>query len=473
MGVVEIAMSRMKALAPAAITYFVLAALLSAFCLSAIDTWHLGYGWHDQQRIYQLLLLCPCAVLAVFLPQKALPRPALLLLASLLFLGLCSSVLSLWPHWALKEWSRYGALLLLALLVGGLADRPTLQNFILWSMAAVGFIHAFQFLVYYLMAFVTGIRMLNADVLFSGFSNPRFFGQFQVMLMPVMAMLVERCRQQRRTSTAVLLGLALINQWCIAFTLGGRGLWLGLLASHLALLLINRQLWRILALQVGAALLGFLLFLLLFKLIPLWLGLDPVLRESLRTSLSGRERIWQWAWEMAMANPWFGVGPMHFSASYNPIAAHPHQVVLQWLAEWGFAATFIAIALAAWGLLHGARYLRQASIKELDAGLWVAIVGALVLAQVDGVFVMPYTETWLALLIGLAIARWSYPAPAKISQRIMLGILAIPVVLVLGQVLIKEAPTLPASQENVLKEHNTGWTPRFWSHGWLPKNTAR
>lgn len=335
-------------------------------------------------------------------------------------------------------------------------------------MAAVGFIHAFQFLVYYLMAFVTGIRMLDADILFSGFSNPRFFGQFQVMLMPVMALLVERCRQQRRTSIAILLGLALISQWCIAFTLGGRGLWLGLLAGHLALLLINRQLWHILVLQASAALLGFLLFLLLFKLIPLWLGLDPILRDNLRTSLSGRERIWQWAWEMALANPWLGVGPMHYSATYNPIAAHPHQVVLQWLAEWGFAATLIALAIGAWGLLHGARCLRQASANELDAGLWVAIVGALVLAQVDGVFVMPYTETWLALLIGLALARWSKPATPSRTQRLACAIVAFPVLLVLGKVLISEAPTLPQTVDTYMSQHHTGWTPRFWSQGWIP-----
>ncbi|WP_278398099.1 O-antigen ligase family protein [Stutzerimonas kunmingensis] len=464
----EITLSRMKAFTPAAITCFLLALLLTAFWLSAIQTLHSEYSWHDQQRIYQLLLLCTCAFLVTLIPQAALPRLALFLLSGLLLLGLCSSMLAAWPEWALKEWSRYAGLIILALAIGGLAARPIWLNFVLWAMAAIGFIHAFQFLVYYLMAFITGIRMLHADILFSGFSNPRFLGQFQVMLLPVMALLVERCRQHRRVALAGLLGLTLATQWCIAFVLGGRGLWLGLLASHLALLLINRQLWRILALQVAAALLGFLLFLLLFKLIPLWLGLDPVLRDGLRTTLSGRERIWQSAWEMALANPWLGVGPMHYSATYNPIAAHPHQVVLQWLAEWGFAATLIALALGAWGLLHGARCLRQTSANELDSGLWVAIVGALVLAQVDGVFVMPYTETWLALLIGLGLARWSKPATSTRTQRISCAIIAIPVLLVLGKALISEAPILPETADAYMTQHQTGWTPRFWLQGWIP-----
>src|SRR5690606_7846536 len=123
-------------------------------------------------------------------------------------------------------------------------------------------------------------------------------------------------------------------------------------------------------------------------------------------TLSGREKIWLWAWEMAIANPWLGVGPLHYAAVVNPIAAHPHQVVLQWLAEWGFIATFLAIVITVMGLIYSARYLRQDRAENLDAALWVSIVGALILAQVDGVFVMPYTETWLALLLGLAVARW-------------------------------------------------------------------
>ncbi len=458
----------MTKISPITSTYALLAALLITFCAAAIDTWHLGYTWHDQQRIYQLILLCACAPLAALLPQANLPRPALLLLVAMLFLGLLSSALAAWPQWALKEWGRYSGLLLLTLLVGGLAERPKWQSLILGAMVAVGFIHAFQFLVYYAMAFVTGIRMLDADLLFNGFSNPRFFGQFQVILFPTMAVMVKRCCQQNRASTAALLALALITQWCIAFALGGRGLWLGLLTSHLALLLINRQLWRIVALQAGAALLGFALFLVLFKLIPSWLELHPILRDSMRTSLSGRELIWQGAWEMAQANPWLGIGPMHYSASYNPIAAHPHQVVLQWLAEWGIAATLIALVIGAWGLMHGTFHLRQPSATELDAGIWVAIVGALVLAQVDGIFVMPYIETWLALLIGLALARWTSPSKTKLYQRVACGLIAIPVVLVLGRVLINEVPSLPQSQEKYMQEHRTGWTPRFWSQGWIP-----
>lgn len=458
----------MKTFTLATSPYTLLAFLIAAFCLSSIEMWHTGYGWHDQQRIYQLLLLCACAPLSALTHQRSLPRAALLLLGGLLLLGLCSSALASWPQWALKEWTRYAGLLLLALFVGGMKENSAWHYFILWAITAVGCIHTLQFLVYYIAAFITEIRMLNADILFSGFSNPRFFGQFQVMLMPVMLVLFRQCYLQQRGSLAILLGLALVIQWCIAFLLGGRGLWLGLAVSHFALLLINRQLRLTVGLQLGAALLGFALFIMLFKLIPFWLGLDPVIQDGLRTSLSGRESIWQSALGMAIANPWLGVGPMHFAATYNPVAAHPHQVILQWLAEWGFPATSLVLILGAWGLLHGARCLRRASANELDAGLWVAIAGALILAQVDGIFVMPYAETWLAFLIGLALARWAEPVPSSLIQRLACAILAIPVLVILVKVLLIEAPNLPQASEAYMTEHHTGWTPRFWLQGWIP-----
>ncbi|WP_313482326.1 O-antigen ligase family protein [Stutzerimonas kunmingensis] len=453
-----------------AIGLSILLVLFAAFCASAVETWHIGYGWHDQQRIYQLFFIVTSVLLAAFLPQSTLPRLAQLLLLGLFILGLCSSLLSDWPAWALKEWARYAGLTLLALLIGGLAQRSAVREVILWAIAIVGFIHAFQFLIFYLMAFTTGIRMLNVDILFNGFANPRFFGQFQVMLLPALAFMIIQCNQKQRSGIASLLFMALVTQWCIAFSLGGRGLWLGLLVGHGTVVLINHKLWRIPTLQIASALVGLLIFLLLFKLIPLWQGIDPSLRDSLRVGLSGREYVWQWAWDMAIANPWLGVGPMHYSATYNPIAAHPHQVVLQWLAEWGFAATSIALILGGWGLVHGSLRLRKTT-NELDAGLWVAIVGAMVLAQVDGVFVMPYSETWLAILIGLALSRWANCAPVVHSQRAFTALLAIPVVLILARVLLVEAPALPRTEEEYLR-HNAGGKPRFWQQGWIPMDPA-
>src|SRR5690554_7983592 len=104
--------------------------------------------------------------------------------------------------------------------------------------------------------------------------------------------------------------------------------------SHAALIIFFPRFWRLLAVQAAAGLLGFIVFYLMFTVVPEWLGQTSVIRDSMRFGLSKREVIWQLAWDMFVANPWLGVGPMHFSAEVNSVAAHPHQVVLQWLAEW-------------------------------------------------------------------------------------------------------------------------------------------
>lgn len=452
-----------------ALSLMVLALFILLFAFASIDIWHPGLTWHDQQRIYQLVLLGAASILLLVQPVSTLPPLAFILLVAVFCIGLTSVLQAEWPLWALKEWGRFVGLTILSLLLGSVARQHRIAVAVLGLMAAIGFLHAFQFIVYYSTAFITGIQLLKADLLFNGFSNPRFFAQFQVLLMPVLGCLILQFRQSRRAVTLLLVS-ALAVQWCIALTLGGRGLWLGLATSAALLLVIAPRYWRLIAVQGAAGLLGATLFILLFYLIPAWLDITPDLRDNLRTSMSGRERIWLWAWEMAQANPWLGVGPMHYAATYNPIAAHPHQVVLQWAAEWGMPATLMAVALGLWGMIFGITRIRHGELDNIGAALWLAIAGALVLAQVDGVFVMPYSETWLAILVGLALARWSsssQPQPQPV-QRIIFQVLAIPVVPIIANVMFNEVPTLQKDTEAYMEKYHTGWTPRFWAQGWLP-----
>lgn len=442
------------------------------FISSLLDTWHTGFSWNDQQRFYQLMLLCITAGIVCFLPMQTLPRYAIPLLLAVLIFGLLSSFFADFQLWAFKEWARYAGLFILAMVITYNARKVWFLKALLYLLAAAAFLNAFQFFTYYLMAFATGILMFNADLLFNGFSNPRFLNQFQMLFMPILAYLAFyhwQAAHRYSKLLASIIFITLLVQWCIAFSLGGRGLWLGLAVSHAALIIFFPRFWRLLAVQAAAGLLGFILFYLMFTVVPEWLGQTSVIRDSMRFGLSKREVIWQMAWDMFLANPWLGVGPMHFSAEVNSVAAHPHQVVLQWLAEWGIFATLAAIFIAVWGMFHGLRFVRSEKGQPLDAALWMSILGALALAQVDGVFVMPYTETWLAILIGLAMARWSKPSTAESRwQTYSLRILTIPVILILGNVLINEVPTLAQDSEAHMEKHGTGYTPRFWMQGWIP-----
>ncbi len=442
-----------------------------------LANWHLDFGWHDQQRLYQLILLCIAASLTYFLPAATLPRYALVLLLTLLGFGLLSSCFASFPAWALKEWARYAGLLILALMIASSAREPWFFKAILYLLAGSAFLKALQALLYYLLALaVDNALMFNTVLMFYGFSNPRFLNQFQMLCMPVLAYLTLQQWQAKHRYSKLLSSIfffTLLLQWCIAFSLGGRGLWLGLAASHSALIVFFPRFWSLLSVQTAGGLLGFILFYLMFTIIPEWLGKTSVVIDNMRLGLSNREIIWQIAWDKFLAQPWLGLGPMHFSAEVNPFAAHPHQVILQWLAEWGIFASLIATFIVVWGMSHGLRHVRSRTGEQVDAALWMSILGALTLAQVDGVFVMPYTETWLAILIGLAIARWShtqavYKMQENRWQTYSLRLLAVPVILVLGNVLINQVPTLVQDSQAHMEKHRTGYTPRFWIQGWIP-----
>ncbi|HEQ0179443.1 TPA: O-antigen ligase family protein [Pseudomonas aeruginosa] len=446
----------------------VLLMLISIPLLSPVVYCGFSENWHDQQRILQLLVLSGSSLLLLFsFPLTFSGREAHAALLFILGLGSVSSFLSANPSWAFKEWSVFAGLMLFSFNIS--ASPEWVRRTALWGLVVLGGFFCYQFLLSYLSAFVSGLRELNPGVLLSGFSNVRTMGQFQAMLLPLIAALGLYLRETGRFRLSWLVMLLLAIQWCISFALAGRGLWLGFAVAHLALCWIGPVGRRFLIVQLSAAFVGLALYFLLMVALPTWLGIDMTLMSGMRSGLSLRDVLWRDAWGMFVAHPLLGVGPMHFSAVPNSVGAHPHQMLLQWFAEWGGVAGLLVVGLMILGLLRGARYLREQG-DPMDAGLWLALVSVLVLvlAQVDGVFVMPFTQTVLALLVGIAMARWSKPVAPSPAQRWLCRGLAVVVIVVLGRVLLLEVPGLTAAEERYLEIHGGGEAPRFWIQGWIP-----
>ncbi len=440
----------------------VLLMLISIPLLSPVVYCGFSENWHDQQRILQLLVLSGSSLLLLFsFPLTFSGKEAHAALLFILGLGSVSAFLSANPSWAFKEWSVFAGLMLFSFNIS--ASPEWVRRTALWGLVVLGGFFCYQFLLSYLSAFVSGLRELNPGVLLSGFSNVRTMGQFQAMLLPLMAALGLYLRETGRFRLSWLVMLLLAIQWCISFALAGRGLWLGFAVAHLALCWIGPVGRRFLIVQLSAAFVGLALYFLLMVALPTWLGIDMTLMSGMRL----RDVLWRDAWGMFVAHPLLGVGPMHFSAVPNSVGAHPHQMLLQWFAEWGGVAGLLVVGLMILGLLRGARYLREQG-DPMDAGLWLALVSVLVLAQVDGVFVMPFTQTVLALLVGIAMARWSKPVVPSPAQRWLCRGLAVVVIVVLGRVLLLEVPGLTAAEERYLEVHGGGEAPRFWIQGWIP-----
>ncbi|HGM5070572.1 TPA: O-antigen ligase family protein [Pseudomonas aeruginosa] len=373
----------------------VLLMLISIPLLSPVVYCGFSENWHDQQRILQLLVLSGSSLLLLFsFPLTFSGREAHAALLFILGLGSVSSFLSANPSWAFKEWSVFAGLMLFSFNIS--ASPEWVRRTALWGLVVLGGFFCYQFLLSYLSAFVSGLRELNPGVLLSGFSNVRTMGQFQAMLLPLIAALGLYLRETGRFRLSWLVMLLLAIQWCISFALAGRGLWLGFAVAHLALCWIGPVGRRFLIVQLSAAFVGLALYFLLMVALPTWLGIDMTLMSGMRSGLSLRDVLWRDAWGMFVAHPLLGVGPMHFSAVPNSVGAHPHQMLLQWFAEWGGVAGLLVVGLMILGLLRGARYLREQG-DPMDAGLWLALVSVLVLAQVDGVFVMPFTQDRIGL----------------------------------------------------------------------------
>lgn len=305
----------------------ILLLLISILLLSPIVYCGVSDNWHDQQRILQLVVLSGSSLLLLFsFPLPFARRMVQVTLLVILGLGSVSAFLSANPSWAFKEWSVFAGLMLFSFNIS--ASPEWVRRIALWGLVVLGGFFCYQFLLSYLAAFVSGLRELNPRVLLSGFSNVRTMGQFQAMLLPLMAALGLYLRETGRFRLSRLVMLLLAIQWCISFALAGRGLWLGFAVAHLALCWIGPVGRRFLIVQLSAVFVGLALYFLLMVALPTWLGIDMTLMSGMRSGLSLRDVLWRDAWGMFVAHPLLGVGPMHFSAVPNSVGAHPHQMLL-------------------------------------------------------------------------------------------------------------------------------------------------
>lgn len=428
----------------------------------------LGLDWHDQQRVGELIFVG--VALFLFLVKSGcrscISGGSLIIVFAL---GLVSVAFSEYPMWAAREWGRYFGLLAVVLVLGELGRDIWVRQSVLYAAALIAFVLAGMFFIYYCVALIGSINNINPSVLLYGFDNPRFLGQFQVLLFPLLVAIFHFFWRSGFSLLAIAVLVVGIAHWCIAWALGGRGVWLGFILANTALLILTRSSWFFVRLQLLAAVLGGLLFLMLFVVVPEYFGIEVRGLDGLRTGLSAREKIWSIAWNMAVENPFFGVGPLHFSAVWNHIAAHPHQVVLQWIAEWGFPATFLAISVLLRGMWRGASLIRlNEPADPLDLALWSGLLAGLILGQVDGVFVMPYSEGWMAVLAGLALSRWSEGTKTVNwwwGGGKIFGLLAL--LIVLYQLFV-DVPDLKRMQMQFYETNSIGSPPRLWGQGWIP-----
>jgi putative inorganic carbon (hco3(-)) transporter len=401
--------------------------------------------WKTQTQ-YAIYLLIALAGVSALL--SASPRHAVLEICS--FVGLfyvCQFTAVLWREYRMRmvQWLVY------AIFLGAV-------------FYMVGFYTG------YLASFLENIPLYWPEPFF-GFSNVRFFNQYQLwtlslLCLPLLGFNIERAAIRR------WLSVIMAAWWVLLFASASRGVLLAWIVAMLATAGCYRQLaWPLLRLQLTGFITGLISYGLLFYLLPSFLVGEVLTKTILRDTANDRIGLWKQAVSMIQAHPWFGVGPMHYAWYPNTIAAHPHNSVLQLAAEWGLPATVLMLTLAGYGVFcwlrrFNAVTLQTATDRHFAVVLFFTLVANACYSLVDGVIVMPLSQVMMAVVIGLMLGLYDNQQPNGVRRKYLVHPIFAGIVLVamVWSVLPELLPRLLGNEQMIPRGYQTTG-PRFWQEG--------
>jgi O-antigen ligase len=370
---------------------------------------------HNSQRIAQILIFsysacffcCRSAWAGTQLAISSYSRCTFFLIC---WLGLISTLLSHHAAWSLLELSVAVCCCVLARSIAYVRRKE--QNrfdrvFLLFVLLLVS-TKILQFFAALAAAYASTEPVVDTDWLLLGFSHKRSYGQLQTFTLPLLAipLLCPRVAKSLRYSALLLLGL----WWMIAVLGGTRGTWLGMAVAVALLAISGKSGRRWAGWQILGAILGTASFWVFIGYIPAQIGLEVLnfAGDRLEGGLTGREFLWSLAWHMIIAHPVFGYGPMGFADIPNFNATHPHQAILQWASEWGVVSVGLVALLASRGLrslFHSVQTNEEPGCMRAAVRLcfFASLLAALTQSMFDGVLVVPNSQLWLAIVVGVLL----------------------------------------------------------------------
>ncbi|MFG6447962.1 O-antigen ligase family protein [Roseateles sp. BYS180W] len=430
----------------------------------------------DMARLLQVwLFAAAAAALLLGAWRGGVTRPAGLWALWMLGWGGASVWAAAQPWAAAREAGLFLGMAALALAVRQFMQAsPQAARALAWLLVGSSALYGVLYVLVSVLALAQG-NFLSEEMAM-GYANPRHLNHVQTLLLPVLAALT--LQSEQRLARAAQVALAL--QCVVLSSCQGRATFLSL-ASVTALLLWQ---WRflparamLLALRplLVSALVGVVVAALLYGL---WGGL--IAHQSYRyaplsdpSSLGTRWRLCADALMQFSISPILGVGPMHLAANTGLPAAHPHNAYVQLLTEWGIfwalgaGILFLSMARRAYGVL--ANPATPAGVGEgLALGAAAAFLASLVDACFSGNWVMPQSQTLLAVLLGVLAAQGAAaPAPSRSPAwpaRILCGCLLLGLLaqaLVTAQEWHPNGPTLHGAPSLAREKLQ----PRFWVDG--------
>lgn len=445
--------------------------------------------WHDSQRLAQLLLFA-VVLLTFLIPRvwrevletwKFFPRTVRGALSVAFILGFVSSIQAPLPRWALLEWSWFWLLIVLMLSVAGqfrrFGEKAEVALVVLILATATAYATSAGVVYVSMLLFAQDYgQVFDIRELYVSFSNMRFFGHIQTMLLPFL-LLPAMWWGGNRIRLAALLVVPGI-WWILVVASGTRGTWVALFLGLLAVALYSGAAGRRwIKWQIGGLVGGLFFYWLFILSVPKWLGQPAWLlhRAGEIMTLSLRDVLWRDALTFTADHPLLGVGPMHYAYSATAVGAHPHNALLQWAAEWGMPSAFLFFGVCAFAGLAYAKYVRNQSGLQsarsamMRTAMLAALVGAAAQSMVDGLLVMPVSQTILAGLAGCAVAMTyaSQEAANNVRQSVWMALVTIFAALAVAYGVAPEITRIPERERAYLSSSppDTQLLPRFWTHG--------
>jgi len=332
----------------------------------------------------------------------------------------------------------------------------------------------------YLASFIENIPMKWPEP-FNGFSNIRFFNQYQIWSISLLSLpLLLYPKLDKRL--LLFLKIIAIGWATLIFASDSRGA-IGsvFIAMLLTLCVFKNHATPLLKLNSLILLTGAIAYLLLFKLIPFLLSNHVTMGwESIEQlgHTSDRITLWQFAIQYIIDNPWLGVGPMHYAYYFGPSHAHPHNSLLQWACEMGIPSTLLVLSLIFSGLYNWVKkFYRLTNSNSLYApshlwiGLFCTLCSGLIYSLVSGVIVMPLSQIMMALIIGWMLGIYFHDQeskPASQLQHIGFMLLAGATLITLTYTVLPSLLPRLNSYADLPYQDYPIIAPRFWQIGGIP-----
>ena len=438
---------------------------------------------YDAKRLFQVLillitggwLLVSSVGRRVWLDTfSSLPVLAQRGLLVLLGWGCVSSLLAPLPQFAFLEIGHFVLLFCLTVAFAGFFRRApeVAQTLLLSGLTLSVFFYFVSFLVGYTYGVLDQPPSVWPEGAYFGFSHVRFLNQVQTWTLPLMVLPAVLVPVRFRFIRWALMALA-SAWWMLLFATGGRGTSVATgVAFLVVLVLFRKHAFSWLRLQSIALLSGAALYGVFFKVL---VSSNVSLLERSMTNATGRWIFWERAWDLIAAHPLLGVGPMHYAASVTELAAHPHNAVLQWAAEWGVPAAVFAVGLVGWGLLACFRGYRRtfehsdSTTRMVRVAVTASLVAAAVHALFSGIIVMPLSQLLMAAIVGWA---WGLCGSGEAARAMgYRRLLCLVVGAALAATVWGVAPGAFALNENQAAYIDTvqpdALRPRFWQQGYI------